>query len=127
STPACAERLIEWAGRPYIPLATAAAARGARIVVVLGAGNNTIQSRGFVLNELTEEATLRLLEGVRLYRMLDRPTLLVSGGITGREQGSAPEGDAMRTVAQSLGVPASDILVDNESKTTREEAIVIAR
>ena len=127
STPACAERLIEWAGRPYVPLASAADARGARAVVVLGAGNNTIQSRGFVLNELTEEATLRLLEGVRLYRLLDRPTLVVSGGITAWEQGAAPEGEAMRTVALSLGVSAGDILVDDESKTTREEAIVIAR
>ncbi|PYR36148.1 MAG: hypothetical protein DMF93_20455 [Acidobacteria bacterium] len=127
STPACAERLVEWAGRPYVPLAAAAEARGARIVVVLGAGNNTIQSRGFVLNEVTEEAALRVLEAVRLYRLLDRPTILVSGGITGREVGSAPEGDALRRTAESLGVPASDILVENESKTTREESIVIAR
>jgi len=127
STPACAERLVEWAGRPYVPLATAAEARGSRIVVVLGAGNNTIQSRGFVLNELTEEAALRVMEAARLYRLLDRPTILVSGGITAREPGSAPEGDAMRRTAESLGVRASDILVENESKNTREESIVIAR
>jgi len=127
STPVCAERLIEWAGRPYVPLATRAEARGARIVVVLGAGNNTIQSRGLVLNEVTEEAALRVLEGARLYRLLDRPTILVSGGITGREPGSAPEGEAMRKTAESLGVRPPDILVENESKTTREESIVIAR
>ena len=103
STPACAERLVEWAGRPYVPLAAAAEARGARIVVVLGAGNNTIQSRGFVLNEVTEEAALRVLEAVRLYRLLDRPTILVSGGITGREVGSAPEGDALRLRVNRFG------------------------
>jgi len=127
STPACAERLVEWAGRPYVPLAAAAEARGARIVVVLGAGNNTIQSRGFALNEVTEEAALRVIEAARLYRLLDRPTILVSGGITGREEGSAPEAEAMRRTAESLGVAPSDILVEEESKNTREESIVIAR
>jgi len=127
STPACAERLIEWAGRPYVPIASAAEARGARIVVVLGAGNNTIQSRGFVLNQVTEDAALRVLEGARLYRLLDRPTMLVSGGITGTDAGSAPEGEALRRAAETLGVDPRDIVVENESKNTREEAIVIAR
>jgi uncharacterized SAM-binding protein YcdF (DUF218 family) len=127
STPACAERLIDWAGRPYVPLASAADARGARIVVVLGAGNNTIQSRGFVLNEVTEEAALRVLEGARLYKLLDRPTILVSGGVTGSDVGSEPEGEALRRTAISVGVDPRDILVENESKNTREEAIVIAR
>jgi uncharacterized SAM-binding protein YcdF (DUF218 family) len=127
STPACAERLVAAAGRPYVPLAAAADARGARTVIVLGAGNNTIQAGGLVLNQVTYEAGLRVLEGVRLYRLLDRPTVIVSGGVTGREEGARPEAEAMRAAAELLGVPRQDIVVEGESKTTREEAQIIAR
>src|SRR5438067_86038 len=72
---------------------------------------------------------------VEVLKVIGRPAsitfvigvLVVGGGITGREPGSAPEGEAMRKTAESLGVRPPDILVENESKTTREESIVIAR
>jgi uncharacterized SAM-binding protein YcdF (DUF218 family) len=127
ATPACSERLIMWIGSGYQPLKTVADARGAKVVVVLGAGNETFQARGLTYSEVSRSAVFRLLEGVRLYRLLDRPTLIVSGGITGRDEGARPEGEAMRNVALDLGVPADRILVEAESKNTREEAIVIKR
>src|ERR1700704_6551046 len=46
SAPACAERRTVWRSDRYPPIATAADARGAAIVVILGAGSNTIQAAG---------------------------------------------------------------------------------
>jgi uncharacterized SAM-binding protein YcdF (DUF218 family) len=127
ASPACAERLVLWKGGAYRSLTSAADARGARVVVVLGAGNFTIQAHGLSINQVTWEAGLRLLEAARLYRLLDRPTIIVSGGVTQRERGAASEADAMRTTILGLGVPSDRIVVEAESKNTREEAIIIAR
>jgi uncharacterized SAM-binding protein YcdF (DUF218 family) len=127
SAPACAERLTEWQSGGYRPLATAAEARGATIVVVLGAGSSTIQAGGRSLNQLTWTAALRVLEGARLYQLLDHPTVIVSGGITHREEGWRSEADALRKAVLELGVPADHIVVEDESQTTRDEARVIAR
>jgi len=127
TSPACAERLVQWRGRGYRPLTVAADARGATVVVVLGAGNDTIQARGLALNRISWGGALRVLEGARLYRLLDRPTIIVSGGVTGRDEGARPEGEAMRNAIVQLGVPADHVVIEAESKSTREEAILIAR
>jgi|SRR5262245_491483 len=127
ASPACAERLVRWQGRAYHPLASATEARGATLVVVLGAGNSTLQFGDFVINQVSLGAGLRLLEGARLYRLLDGPAILVSGGVTGRHEGARSEAEAMRTAIVQLGVPPDRVTVEAESKTTREEAQLIAR
>jgi uncharacterized SAM-binding protein YcdF (DUF218 family) len=127
STPAIVESLLVRAQARYRPIATIADARGARTVVVLGAGNATIQAGGRSLNLPTWAVALRLLEGARLYHLLDRPTVIVSGGITRREPGARSEADAMRSALLDLGVPSDHFVIEAESKTTRDEALVIAR
>jgi uncharacterized SAM-binding protein YcdF (DUF218 family) len=127
SAPACAERLTKWRSGGYRPIATASDARGATVVVILGGGNNTIQAAGRSLNQLTWTAALRVLEGARLYNLLDHPTIIASGGITRREEGWRSEGDALRAAILQLGVPADHVIVEAESQTTRDEARVIAR
>jgi len=127
SAPAVIERVLIWRTGGYRPIASAADARGASVVVVLGGGNQTIQARGGSLNQVSWTAALRLLEGARLYRLLDHPTVIVSGGITEREPGARSEGDAMRNAIIELGVPADNVMVEAESKTTHDEAREIAR
>ena len=127
TSPACAERLVQWRGGSYRPLASAADARGATVVVVLGAGNEMIQARGLTLNQISRGAALRVLEGARLYTLLDRPTIIVSGGVTGREEGMRPEAEAMRAAILQLGVPDDHVVIETESKTTHDEAILLAR
>src|SRR5262249_46679522 len=97
------------------------------LIVVLGAGNSTIQAAGQAVNLVTWTAALRLLEAARLYTLLDRPTVIVSGGVTQRAIGARSEGDAMRSAILELGVPPDHVVVEEESKTTRDEAIVVAR
>jgi len=127
TTPACAERLIVWSSGNFTPIVTAAEARGARTIVVLGGGNQTLKARGLMLNQVSWSGALRVMEGVRLYSLLGAPTIIVSGGTTGRDQGDAAEADAMRTAAIELGVPAEHIIVEKESRNTREEALIIRR
>jgi uncharacterized SAM-binding protein YcdF (DUF218 family) len=127
SAPACAERVMQWEAAKYPPLATAADARGASVVVVLGSGNTTVQAHGFTLNLVPWIAALRILEGARVYRLLGHPTIIVSGGVTGRDQGARSEAEGMRDAIVQLGVAPADVLVEAESKNTREEAFVIAR
>lgn len=127
STPAIVEPILAREQARYRPLATVADARSARLVVVLGAGNATIQAGGQSLNLPSWTVALRLLEAARLYRTLDHPTIIVSGGVTLHDAGARPEADAMRSAMLELGVPADRVVMESESKTTREEAIVIAR
>jgi uncharacterized SAM-binding protein YcdF (DUF218 family) len=127
ASPVFVEPLIRWQGAGYRPITTAAEARGARTVVVLGAGSYTIRARTLWLNELPVVAALRVIEGARLYELLDHPSIVVSGGITSRDQGARPEAEAMRTALLQLGVAAEHIVVEAESKNTRDEAAIIAR
>jgi len=127
TSPACAERLVQWRDGSYRPLASAADARGATVVVVLGSGSEMIQARGLTLNQVSRGGALRVLEGARLYKLLDRPTIIVSGGVTRREEGMRPEAEAMRAAILQLGVPDDHVVLEIESTTTREEAILLAR
>lgn len=127
SAPAVIEGLLRWKGSEYRPIASAAEARGASTIVVLGAGNDTIQARGGVINQVSWTAALRLLEAARVYRLLDQPTIIVSGGVTEPRPGARSEADAMRAVMIGLGVPAEKVLVEAQSKTTLDEAREIAR
>ena len=127
STPACAERLMQREAARFPPLATPADARGASVVVILGSGNATIQAYGLTLNQVPYISALRLLEGARVYRLLGHPKIIVSGGVTDRDRGARPEAEGMRDAIVQLGVAAGDIIIEAESKNTREEASVVAR
>ena len=107
-------------------IASAADAAGAQAVVVLGGGINTHESEGLALSDLNTSA-LRVIEGVRVYRLLGDPLFIVSGGNTSRVDPPRPEGEALRRAAIELGVPPSRILTDNASMTTYEQARTMSR
>jgi uncharacterized SAM-binding protein YcdF (DUF218 family) len=105
-------------------LASAAEARGAQAVVVLGGGIMSYVADDIGHDDLQISA-LRVLEGVRVYRLLGDPLLIVSGGNTQRLSPSRPEAEAFRRAAINLGVPPERIVVDDVSFTTREQAHTI--
>jgi len=72
-------------------------------------------------------AGLRVLEAARLFDLLHQPFIIASGGITERGGAGAPESAALRRALIDLGVPADRILLESESKNTRDEAIVVKR
>jgi uncharacterized SAM-binding protein YcdF (DUF218 family) len=127
SAPACVERLVTWSGSGFGPLVRAADAHGATTIVVLGGGNYTFRVGDLSLTEPSRTTAFRIIEGARLYRLLDHPTLILSGGTTERIPGAKPESEAMRDAIVRLGVPADHVMLESESTTTRESALVVKR
>jgi uncharacterized SAM-binding protein YcdF (DUF218 family) len=111
----------------YRPIASADEAHGAQFIVLLGSGSSNLRAAGRELSSVTMSAGLRVLEAARLFDLLNRPFIIASGGITERGGAGAPESAALRRALIDLGVPADRILLESESKNTRDEAIVVKR
>jgi uncharacterized SAM-binding protein YcdF (DUF218 family) len=118
--------LLIWglSGR-YRSISTQQQAQGARVIVVLSNGvrgaRTTLQELAVVSNESAQNA----LEAARLYRLLDQPTLLASGGIT-HPLARAPESQALAVGLEALGVPADRIELESRSRTTHEQAVFVS-
>ncbi|MBI3493393.1 MAG: YdcF family protein [Acidobacteria bacterium] len=108
----------------YRPLETREQARGAQAVVVLGGGTLSHVADGMALDDVGSTA-FRLIEAVRVYKLLGDPLVVVSGGNTQQLEPPRPEAHAYREAAISLGVPASRIVVEDRGMTTREEAVYL--
>jgi uncharacterized SAM-binding protein YcdF (DUF218 family) len=113
--------------RHYRPLASAGEAPGAQAVVVLGAGSVNLRAAGKQLSLVTVDAGLRVLEAARLFDLLNGPLVIASGGITEHDGAAAPESMAMQRALIDLGVRPDRILLESESKNTRDEAVIIKR
>jgi uncharacterized SAM-binding protein YcdF (DUF218 family) len=111
--------------RPFVPLDIGL---GPTAVVVLGSGTFTAHDwhDRYQFSVLDSAGANRVAEAVRVYNLIDPAWVISSGGRFARDP-NAPSGDTMRDAMVQLGVPASRILVETESRNTREEAIVIAR
>jgi len=91
-------------------------------IVVLGggaAGKGTLRPS----NELTDLSILRTICGVDLFAQGFAPRILFSGG-DATIIGSGPkEALEMKRLAQRLGVPEGAILIEDQSRTTYENAL----
>jgi len=87
-------------------------------IVVLGGGSITYQARGEALNILSEQSSLRVLEGARLYHLLDQPGVIVSGGVSAEPGRITPESQALRDGLLMLGVPLQAIVLESEAGNT---------
>jgi uncharacterized SAM-binding protein YcdF (DUF218 family) len=101
-------------------------ARGAQAVVVLSGDFVSRGTGDLVIDDLRSTA-LRVIEGVRVYRLLGDPLLVVSGGDLRRFDPPRPAAAAMRNAAVGLGVPPERIATEVQSLTTREQALFLSR
>ena len=101
-------------------------ARGADTIVVLGSGAQTYRVGGVVFGLPTEGSTLRSLEGARVCKLLDARLVIASGGIPYPEFTLKPESEMMRGVLVAAGVPPDRILEESQSRTTVDEARILA-
>lgn len=111
----------------YRPLTSPGDAPGAQVVVVLGAGSVNLRAAGRQLSSVTMEAGLRVLEAARLFDLLNGPLVIASGGVTERDGAAAPESAALGRALIDVGVPANRVLLESESKNTRDEVVIIKR
>ena len=88
-------------------------------IVVLSAGVRSYQGPQEPLH-LDAATSQRCVYGLWFFRQTHARRIVVSGGVV--KPGSAPAASLMRDYLVSLGVPASGILVEDESLSTMENA-----
>ena len=94
-----------------------------KTIVILGGGSVTFRSGDLEISELSDATSLRVLEGARLYGLLDQPMVIVSGGADARNGASSPETDGMIQELIDAGINANRLRVEPQSGSTREQAI----
>jgi uncharacterized SAM-binding protein YcdF (DUF218 family) len=95
-------------------------------IVLLGAGARTVHGRSGRIGLLTLGGGSRVLEAARVYQVLGGPLIVSSGGPPpGRDM--FPESETMKTALVDLGVPPHRIVLESESRVTRDEAVLTAR
>jgi uncharacterized SAM-binding protein YcdF (DUF218 family) len=107
----------------YAPLRQTAVDKQVSWVVVLGGG---ITSDPVLppLTQLSDASRARLIEGIRIHRMLPQSTLVLSGGSVFDPK---PEAEVMHAVALSLGVDPRHLLMENRSRDTKDQAAAVGR
>ena len=103
-----------------------AAEPAAVAIVVLGGGTVSYRTASGTISELSDSTSLRLLEGVRLYRLLDEPLMIISGGSPAGDEATPPETEPMVQELLAAGIPAERIRTDPISGSTREQAVNLA-
>jgi uncharacterized SAM-binding protein YcdF (DUF218 family) len=124
-TPVVALALRDTLGRVE-PIATAADAQGAGVIVALGTGVVTVGPPETAIDLPGVETAMNVSETARLYRLLGRRRIIASGGRPFGGVGRRPEGEVMRDYLVRLGVAAGDITVEPASKNTVEQAANVA-
>ena len=107
----------------YPPMMNPSSHKNVRWVVVLGGGHIS-DSRLSTTSQLTDSSLVRLMEGIRLHRMLPGSRLVLSGGSA---FDPVPNAEVMADVARSLGVREGDMVLESRSRDTEDEARMIER
>jgi uncharacterized SAM-binding protein YcdF (DUF218 family) len=127
STPFGNTVLVTPLARGFHSIQRADEARGAGAIVVLGGGIRDLKVGAETLTYPHESTTLRLLEAVRMFRLLgsDLP-VVAAGGFTSAGR-RTPEASVMADFIERLGVPRERILVEGGSRNTHEQALRVTR
>ncbi len=105
---------------PFQPLSSLP---GAPAIVVLGGGIGPPRVAATPPN--LESAADRVWYAAKLYHAGKSPLLILSGG-SDPTTSAGTEAEAMRELLRDLGVPDSALLLEGQSRTTRENAIYSA-
>jgi uncharacterized SAM-binding protein YcdF (DUF218 family) len=87
-------------------------------VVVLG-GGYTYSWYVPERNHISASSLARVVEGVRIYRLQEKPCKLILSG--------SSVGAGMKVVALDLGVPEEDIVIEDKSADTKDQALAIKK
>ena len=123
AVPVWIERLLV-AG--YAPLAAADVPPGRTAVVLLGSGSHLARDwDGHRFATVDRIGASRVAEAARVYHLLQPDFVISSGGLFEVTENSWPSGSSMADALVSLGVPRDRIVVEDQSETTRREAVII--
>lgn len=96
-------------------------------IVVLGSGSFT--ARDWIGNRFSivdPSAATRVLEAVRVFKLVDQAWVISSGGVVDPDDSDEPTGLTMRNALVQLGVPETRIVVETKSRNTHDEAVIVA-
>jgi uncharacterized SAM-binding protein YcdF (DUF218 family) len=102
-----------------------AEARGADVIVVLGGGAQTVSVGGLVASELQGASRLRAMECARVFKLIGASLVVASGGKPGGSDLLQPESQPLRDAMIAVGVPATAIVQESGSQTTRDQARLV--
>jgi uncharacterized SAM-binding protein YcdF (DUF218 family) len=115
-----------WLARPFRPLTAADVPPGKTAVVLLGSGAYTQHTwAGDTMSVLDRVGAERTLEAARIFRLVNPVWLISSGGRVIADDPDETAGVVMKEALVHLGVPEPRILVEQQSRTTRDEAVVV--
>jgi uncharacterized SAM-binding protein YcdF (DUF218 family) len=112
----------------FTPLRREDVPEGRTAVVLLGSGAR--QERDWAGGRITVVDPIgasRLVEAARVYHLVDATFIVSSGGLIAATPRNWAAGEAMADGLASLGVPRDRVIVETESATTRDEAVVVKR
>lgn len=113
----------------YRPLTRDDLPPGGRTAVVL-LGSGSYRFRDWSDNQFSTVdyiGSSRVLEAARVFRLANADYLISSGGLLEARDRNVASGTAMAELVERLGVPRSRIRVEDESGTTRDEAVIVSR
>jgi uncharacterized SAM-binding protein YcdF (DUF218 family) len=90
-------------------------------IYVLGNGHHTDNTHP-ITSQLSTTAVVRLTEGIRLYRELDKNPLIIVSGHSGLYD-PTPHAVMQKILALSLGVKAQNLHLASSPRDTQEEAL----
>lgn len=122
STPIASVTFVNLLSPDVPPVMSAADARGATAIVVLGSGMDVHRSRGASYGAPTREASLRVLEAARVHRLLGGVPIIATGGLGSQRYSEAR---MMAHQLEQLGVPTDKIITEEKSTNTREHATFV--
>ena len=118
---AVSDELLQPLEYKYTPILQSADIADVKWIVVLG-GGHTSDARLPITGQLGGASVVRLVEGIRLYKMLPRSKLILSGGST---FDPVPNAKIMADVAVAIGVDKRDLILESSSKDTKDQAMLI--
>jgi uncharacterized SAM-binding protein YcdF (DUF218 family) len=95
--------------------------RSVKWIVVLASGISRDQTLPVQL-QISHHSRVRLMEGIRLYRRLPGSKMILTGGI-GFD--GPPEATTLSRVAEELGVAKSDMVLEVESRDTKDHPLYV--
>ena len=95
-------------------------------MVVLDSTTVRVRARGGAIDTVSVTSGYRAIEAARVYRLLDAPLVVVSGGATEAESPTSLEAAALRDELVKAGVPLQRIVLDTASENTRAQAVNLA-
>jgi uncharacterized SAM-binding protein YcdF (DUF218 family) len=110
-----------------VPFTAADVPPGRAAIVVLGSGSLTARDWDANSYSIVDPAAAsRVLEASRVFRAIDAAWVISSGGHVHLDDPDVPSGESMREALVQLGVPRDRIVIETQSRTTHDEAVIVA-